>query len=85
MDENFLRFLKSLRLEVALVIYDVWKGNIDETTQAIADSIEETDFDSELIQAVLGGNLARRESLAEYCRVIVSEMFEQFKQQEGIT
>ena len=81
--EELLAFLKSLRLEVALVAWDVWKGCMDENTQAVADSIESTDFDDELLQAVLGGNLQRKESLADYCRVIILEMFEQFKLQEG--
>ncbi len=80
---ELLEFLKSLRLEVALVAWDVWKGCIDETTQSIADSVEGTDFDDELIQAILGGNLQKKESLADYCKVIIGEMFEQFKLQEG--
>ncbi len=82
--EEFLTFLKSLRLETALVVYDVWKGCIDETTQSIADSVEGTDSDDELIQAILGGNLQKKESLADYCKVIIGEMFDKFKLQEGL-
>ncbi len=81
MDVNFLPFLRSLPLEVALVVYDITRGRIDETTQFIADSYENF-YDYELLGAVVGGNLENKDALLEYCNELIAEMFAKFQEQE---
>jgi hypothetical protein len=81
--DELLSFLKTLPLEVALVAYDILKGRVDETTQFIADS-SDSFYDYDLLGAVVGGNQENKEALLEYLSELVAEMFQKYKEQEGM-